>query len=208
MFPSLTRDEVFRIETRRLWLRWPRLDDAAAMAKWVGLRQVAETSVSLRVGATAAELATRIQSDRQANLEGRALDFAIVRQGDDVEVIGRIDVTMQPGRALELGYQLDPAYWGRGLMSEAVSALCAQVFELAPVNQIEAGVRPSNVGSMRVLEKCGFEATGMREQVSALYGRYAVANYVLARARPSALRAAAQRRVRVPATSHELLGLV
>ena len=93
-------------------------------------------------------------------------------------------------------------------MTEAVSALCAQVFELAPVNQIEAGARPSNVGSMRVLEKCGFEATGMREQVSPLCGRYAVANYVLVRQRPSALLSAAQRRFRVPAASHEMVGLV
>ena len=29
MFPDLTRDDVFRLETRRLWLRWPRAADAA-----------------------------------------------------------------------------------------------------------------------------------------------------------------------------------
>ncbi len=28
MFPDLTRDDVFRIETKRLWLRWPRIQDA------------------------------------------------------------------------------------------------------------------------------------------------------------------------------------
>ena len=31
MFPEITRDEVFRIETRHLWLRWPICGDADAL---------------------------------------------------------------------------------------------------------------------------------------------------------------------------------
>ena len=33
MFPELTRDDVFRLETRRLWLRWPRMADANAILR-------------------------------------------------------------------------------------------------------------------------------------------------------------------------------
>ena len=33
MFPEIAKDDVFRIETRRLWLRWPRLADAPAMER-------------------------------------------------------------------------------------------------------------------------------------------------------------------------------
>ena len=29
MFPDIVKDDVFRIETKRLWLRWPRLADAS-----------------------------------------------------------------------------------------------------------------------------------------------------------------------------------
>ena len=29
MFPDIARDDVFRLETARLWLRWPRACDAA-----------------------------------------------------------------------------------------------------------------------------------------------------------------------------------
>ena len=28
MFPEITRDDIFRLETERLWLRWPRAADA------------------------------------------------------------------------------------------------------------------------------------------------------------------------------------
>ena len=36
MFPELTRDDVFRLETRRLWLRWPRMADANAILRLAG----------------------------------------------------------------------------------------------------------------------------------------------------------------------------
>ena len=42
MFPDLLRDDVFRLETRRLWLRWPRAGDAALIARFLGEREVAE----------------------------------------------------------------------------------------------------------------------------------------------------------------------
>lgn len=36
MFPELTRDDVFRLETRRLWLRWTRMADASAILRLAG----------------------------------------------------------------------------------------------------------------------------------------------------------------------------
>ncbi|MBL7406437.1 N-acetyltransferase, partial [Escherichia coli] len=41
MFPDLTRDDVFRIETRRLWLRWPTAKDRDAILKLAGDPSVA-----------------------------------------------------------------------------------------------------------------------------------------------------------------------
>jgi hypothetical protein len=37
MFPDLTADDIFRIETERLWLRWPRASDALAITSFVSL---------------------------------------------------------------------------------------------------------------------------------------------------------------------------
>ena len=33
MFPEITHDDVFRLETERLWLRWPRLSDAEGILR-------------------------------------------------------------------------------------------------------------------------------------------------------------------------------
>ena len=42
MFPDLTRDDIFRLETERLWLRWPRASDAAAITAFASLPEVAQ----------------------------------------------------------------------------------------------------------------------------------------------------------------------
>ena len=47
MFPDLLRDDVFRLETRRLWLRWPRAGDAAMIARLAGERDVAERTANI-----------------------------------------------------------------------------------------------------------------------------------------------------------------
>ena len=41
MFPDLARDDVFRLETPRLWLRWPRICDAAAIHRFCSRWEVA-----------------------------------------------------------------------------------------------------------------------------------------------------------------------
>ena len=50
MFPDLTRDDVFRLETRRLWLRWPRQADAQAIVRLAGEKSVAEMTARLPTG--------------------------------------------------------------------------------------------------------------------------------------------------------------
>ncbi len=203
-FPSLTRDEVFRIETRRLWLRWPRHDDAVALAAWVGLPEVAEMTAAFRVGITAAEMANVVAANRQGNIDGHSLSFVMTRKGCPVEPIGRVGVGLKPGGELELGYNLSPTAWGRGLMTEAVAALCAQAFELSDRASIIARVQPANAGSIRVLEKCGFRQTGASFSDSPVRGRHPLLDFALARRRPSSL-LLAQRRFR-PATALDFAG--
>ena len=69
----------------------------------------------------------------------------------DGEVAGNIGSWEQDGRRL-VGYWLGREFWGRGL---ATAALAEFVQELE-VRPLHAWVATSNVGSIRVLEKCGF----------------------------------------------------
>ncbi len=47
MFHDLARDDVFRLETQRLWLRWPQAADAPALAALAGDWEVARMSAHL-----------------------------------------------------------------------------------------------------------------------------------------------------------------
>jgi len=56
---------------------------------------------------------------------------------------------------IELGYRLYPAFWGRGLATEGVRALIESAFVRLNRDRVVATTMADNIGSWRVLEKCG-----------------------------------------------------
>lgn len=77
-----------------------------------------------------------------------ALTKTIVADG---QVAGHIASFLRDGER-EIGYWLDRTLWGRGIATEALSLF----LRLEQRRPLCAGVAPHNIGSMRVLEKCGF----------------------------------------------------
>jgi RimJ/RimL family protein N-acetyltransferase len=61
-----------------------------------------------------------------------------------------------PGWGIEVSYFFHPAYWGRSYATELVRATLQYGFDTLALPAIGAFVRPQNVASVRVLEKCGF----------------------------------------------------
>ena len=57
----------------------------------------------------------------------------------------------------ELGYWLGEDFWGKGIMTDAIPLIVEYAFKSFPITRIFAGVNEANVGSMRALEKAGFE---------------------------------------------------
>ncbi len=64
-------------------------------------------------------------------------------------------------RRAEIGYDLGHAYWGRGIMSEALREILAHGFEKMELNRVEAIVYPENTPSVRLLERLGFQKEGL-----------------------------------------------
>ncbi len=56
----------------------------------------------------------------------------------------------------EIGYVLSKAYWGMGLMPEAVGKILEYCFETFDLEAVTVGHFKSNDQSRRVIEKCGF----------------------------------------------------
>lgn len=69
------------------------------------------------------------------------------------------------GRCDELGYAIGSAYWGRGLMAEAVEELLRYGFEERGLDAVWCGHYEENDRSRRVVEKSGF-TYALTERVS------------------------------------------
>ena len=57
----------------------------------------------------------------------------------------------------EIGYVLSKAYWGKGLMPEAVSTVIDYLFGVMDLDFLTCGYYDFNSQSRRVQEKCGFK---------------------------------------------------
>ncbi len=79
------------------------------------------------------------------------------------EAAGGIGLELQEDvarRSAEIGYWLGEPYWGRGIATEAVSAVTAYGFQRFDLVRIYASVFEWNPASMRVLAKAGYELEG------------------------------------------------
>ncbi|WP_027954529.1 MULTISPECIES: GNAT family N-acetyltransferase [Halobacillus] len=65
------------------------------------------------------------------------------------------------GRKAEIGYELHPGYWKRGLITEAVAHVLTYAFEELGLFRVGAVTFPANTPSSRVLEKTGFLREGL-----------------------------------------------
>jgi RimJ/RimL family protein N-acetyltransferase len=156
MFPDLTRDDVFRLETKRLWLRWPRAADAAAIAAFAALPQVAQMTANLPHPYPPKEADRFIFKARAENSGGRALHLAITRKSGPRPVLGLVSAGADGEIEVEIGYAIAPEAWGKGIATEAVRMVIDTVFALTPAARIVANSRAHNPASRRVLEKVGF----------------------------------------------------
>ncbi|MBE6613772.1 MAG: GNAT family N-acetyltransferase [Ruminococcaceae bacterium] len=74
--------------------------------------------------------------------------------------------------AAEIGYVLNPAWWGRGLATEAVSAVLRFGFVDLRLHRIEARYMTGNDASRRVMEKAGMTFEGIARESMLVKGEF------------------------------------
>ena len=70
----------------------------------------------------------------------------------------------------EIGYWLGEALWGRGITTEALSLVTAHVFRERSFLRLFALPFAENTGSVRVLEKAGYELEGRLRSSTVKFG--------------------------------------
>jgi len=105
--------------------------------------------------------------------KGDFYDWAVVTN-DEKKMIGTCGFTTLDfnHNAAEVGYVLNPRYWGRGIATEAVSRVLDFAFRELNVRRVEAKYIIGNDASRRVMEKCGMTYEGTRRAAMFIKGSY------------------------------------
>jgi len=143
------------LETERLVLRAPRLEDTKAVAMLANDRRIAENTARIPHPYQLADAERFIATVNRSDDE---LAFLITRAG---AVIGACGLSLRDREPPDLGMWLGVAFWGQGYATEAVRAVIDHAFEDLRYEALQAGARVTNPASRRVLEKCGFQWTGV-----------------------------------------------
>ena len=160
MFPDIARDDVFRLETKRLWLRWPRVADAKAVERYSSRWEVARMTARIPHPYPPGEAERFIFTAREANALGRDLILVIAPIRGKRDPIGMISLESRREGRLTLGYALAPEAWGKGFATEAACAAIETAFALTDTIEMLATAHVENPASRRVLDKCGFAHVG------------------------------------------------
>ena len=135
-----------------------RLDDAESLARhansrkvWLAVRDLFPHPYTIQDAREFLQRATTEQPEMKfcIEIEGAAVGGIGVHPGQDVH-----------RHTATVGYWLGEEFWGRGIMTEAVTAVIDLCFENFPLRRISAEVFANNPASARVLEKAGFILEG------------------------------------------------
>jgi RimJ/RimL family protein N-acetyltransferase len=154
------------LETARLVLRAPRLEDAKAITTLAADRRIAENTLRIPHPYTLPDARAFLTS---ANATDDEIVLLITtrdagRPGADRldgDVIGACGIARLDGKEPEIGYWLGVPFWGNGYATEAARAVIDHAFGDLGYEHLLGGARVSNPASRRVLEKCGFQWTGV-----------------------------------------------
>lgn len=79
---------------------------------------------------------------------------------DSGELIGCIDIISLNGHKAMIAYWLGKEFWGKGIISNTLKVFINYMFKEYGVVKISADAVVENIGSQKVLERCGFELEG------------------------------------------------
>lgn len=163
---------MLTLRTERLTLEPVRHDHAGGIwdATEASLTELARWMI-WAVGARPEDSAYYASEAERANNSGDAHHFVILFEG---KVAGGISLIRGEPRLgyLEVGYWLRTDLSGRGLMTEALTAVCAYGFDEVGLHRLELRAGVQNSASRKVAEKAGFRECGRVRESVFMDGRY------------------------------------
>ncbi len=97
-----------------------------------------------------------------------------IRLKGDSDIIGSIGFYGwdKENERAEMGYDLRPEHWGKGIMREALERVLRYGFEEMALNRVQIRILDTNPRSMGLVSRLGFKEDGVLRQYSKIDGRY------------------------------------
>jgi RimJ/RimL family protein N-acetyltransferase len=158
--------------TERLTLRPFSPGDAPDVERLAGLKQVADTTLSIPHPYPPGAALEWIRSHRDVWEHGSDVTYAIIETSTS-ELVGTISLMIKPEhRRAEIGYWIAPDVWNRGYATEACQRLIDFGFEFLNLHRIEARHFLRNPASGRVMEKLGMQQEGVERDWAIKWDRF------------------------------------
>lgn len=149
------------LETSRLVLRRVTAVDAVDMLGYLS-NAVVTGPMGMEPFTAAEEVVDEIAWYERIFDQSSGIRWGITLKGPDrvIGSCGFLNRKTEHHRA-EIGYELHPEYWRRGIMKEALKAITTFGYQNLDLERIEALIEPSNSASQRLVERCGFVREGL-----------------------------------------------
>ncbi|MDQ0157988.1 GNAT family N-acetyltransferase [Robertmurraya andreesenii] len=160
----MTWNEAFEtfpvLETARLRLRNLEVTDAPSIFRYFSMDKVMEY-YDLETFTSQQQAIDLIEGLLFRYETGRQIRWGITLKDDNV-IIGScgFHALEEQHLKVEIGYDLHPDYWSKGIMTEVIQKVVDFGFRVMELNRIEAFYDPMNIASRKVLEKNGFQYEG------------------------------------------------
>lgn len=115
----------------------------------------------------------RVWALRAQARDGRAYPFAIEVDGEFSGELTVSSVQLGASRSATMGYWIDRARAGRGVMPISVALACDHLFGVGRLHRIEIAIRPENRASLRIVEKLEFTEIGYAPRYLHIAGDWA-----------------------------------
>jgi len=143
-----------KIVTPRMVLRAPMRADVPAIAELANNKKIYDKTKRMPYPYTRADAIGFVEIIAQS---AHTRAYALT---ENEIFLGVVSMMFAEGHPPEIGYWLGEPFWGKGYMSEAVTALLAAARATGQFPVIKATAQADNAGSLGVLEKHGFVRTG------------------------------------------------
>jgi [ribosomal protein S5]-alanine N-acetyltransferase len=102
-----------------------------------------------------------LRNVRKESRAGRTLPLAVTYDGRLAGQVTASNVVRGAFDSASVGYWVDGAIAGRGVLPTALAMLVDHCFQTVGLHRVEANIRPENTASRRVVEKLGFREEGL-----------------------------------------------